>query len=144
MYRHLPPYRSAGQKRAPDLIVDGCEPPYGCWELAPWKEQPMPSPLNHPSSRPITSVLVTRVIITLQISVLGKKQSVDGRHGTDVKISCLISRRFQIWESQWFSKWLLKNEQKFRHHFLLFSRDSFAAIFSRYAKFIELTQGTLL
>ena len=24
---------SAGQKRAPDLITDGCEPPCGCWEL---------------------------------------------------------------------------------------------------------------
>ena len=23
----------ADQKRAPDLITDDCEPPYGCWEL---------------------------------------------------------------------------------------------------------------
>jgi hypothetical protein len=23
----------AGQKRAKDLITNGCEPPYGCWEL---------------------------------------------------------------------------------------------------------------
>ncbi|KAM7325843.1 hypothetical protein ACRRTK_014321 [Alexandromys fortis] len=23
----------SGQKRAPDLITDGCEPPCGCWEL---------------------------------------------------------------------------------------------------------------
>ena len=32
---------SAGQKRAPDLIKDGCEPPCGCWELnsGPLKEQ---------------------------------------------------------------------------------------------------------
>ena len=22
----------SGQKRAPDLITDGCEPPCGCWE----------------------------------------------------------------------------------------------------------------
>ena len=31
----------AGQKRAPDLIPDGCEPPYGCWELnsGPLEEQ---------------------------------------------------------------------------------------------------------
>ena len=31
----------AGQKRAPDLITDGCEPPYGCWELisGPLEEQ---------------------------------------------------------------------------------------------------------
>ena len=32
---------SAGQKRAPDLITDGCEPPCGCWELnsVPLEEQ---------------------------------------------------------------------------------------------------------
>jgi hypothetical protein len=31
------------QKRAPDLIIDGCEPPYGCWELnsGPLEEQPV-------------------------------------------------------------------------------------------------------
>ena len=31
----------AGQKRAPDLITDGCEPPCGCWELnsGPLEEQ---------------------------------------------------------------------------------------------------------
>ena len=30
-----------GQKRAPDLITDGCEPPCGCWELnsGPLEEQ---------------------------------------------------------------------------------------------------------
>jgi hypothetical protein len=29
------------QKRASDLITDGCEPPYGCWELnsRPLEEQ---------------------------------------------------------------------------------------------------------
>ncbi|EGW01477.1 E3 ubiquitin-protein ligase NEDD4 [Cricetulus griseus] len=34
---------SAGRKRAPDLIIDGCEPPYGCWELnpGPLEEQPV-------------------------------------------------------------------------------------------------------
>ena len=33
----------AGQKRAPDLITDGCEPPCGCWELnsGPLEEQAM-------------------------------------------------------------------------------------------------------
>ena len=32
---------SAGQKRAPDPITDGCEPPCGCWELnsGPLEEQ---------------------------------------------------------------------------------------------------------
>ena len=31
----------AGQKRAPDAITDGCEPPCGCWELnsGPLEEQ---------------------------------------------------------------------------------------------------------
>ena len=28
----------AGQKRAPDLIIDGCDPPCGCWELRPLEE----------------------------------------------------------------------------------------------------------
>ena len=33
----------AGQKRAPDPITDGCEPPGGCWELnsRPLEEQAM-------------------------------------------------------------------------------------------------------
>ena len=37
----LPAFLPAGQKRAPDLITDGCEPPYGCWELnsGPLEEQ---------------------------------------------------------------------------------------------------------
>ena len=31
------------QKRASDLIIDGCESPCGCWDLnsAPWEEQPV-------------------------------------------------------------------------------------------------------
>ena len=34
---------AADQKRAPDLITDGCEPPCGCWELnsGPLEEQVM-------------------------------------------------------------------------------------------------------
>jgi len=36
MYSILPAYVTAGQKRAPDLITDGCEPPCGCWELNSW------------------------------------------------------------------------------------------------------------
>ncbi len=34
---------SAGQKRAPDLFTDGCEPPCGCRELSsgPLEEQAM-------------------------------------------------------------------------------------------------------
>ena len=41
MYTILSVCMSAGQKRAPDLIRDGCEPPCGCWELnsRPLKEE---------------------------------------------------------------------------------------------------------
>jgi len=41
MYSILPAYVTAGQKKAPDLITDGCEPPCGCWDLnsGPLEEQ---------------------------------------------------------------------------------------------------------
>ena len=41
VYSVLPACLLAGQKRAPDLITDGCEPPCGCWELnsGPLEEQ---------------------------------------------------------------------------------------------------------
>ena len=41
VYSVLPVCMPAGQKRAPDLTIDGCEPPYGCWELnsGPLEEQ---------------------------------------------------------------------------------------------------------
>jgi hypothetical protein len=37
----LPACVPAGQKRAPDFIIDGCEPPCGHWELnsGPLEEQ---------------------------------------------------------------------------------------------------------
>ena len=46
---------SKGQKRAPDLIIDGCEPPCGCWELnsGPLEEQVVlltTEPSHHPNS----------------------------------------------------------------------------------------------
>ena len=39
----MSPCMLAGQKRAPDLITDGCEPPRGCWELnsGPLEKQSM-------------------------------------------------------------------------------------------------------
>ena len=45
---------SAGQKRAPDLIADGCEPPCGYQELnsAPLEEQAMLS-TTEPSFQPL-------------------------------------------------------------------------------------------
>ena len=41
-----------GQKRAPDLTVDGCELPCGCWELnsGPMEEHPVLSTMSHLSS----------------------------------------------------------------------------------------------
>ena len=41
MYTTLLPCMFICQKRAPDLIIDDCEPPYGCWELnsGPREEQ---------------------------------------------------------------------------------------------------------
>jgi len=41
IYSFLPACMPVGQKRAPDLIIDGCEPPCGCWELnsGPLEEQ---------------------------------------------------------------------------------------------------------
>jgi hypothetical protein len=43
------------QKRASDLITDGCEPPCGCWELnsGPLEEQSVLSPAE-PSRQPET------------------------------------------------------------------------------------------
>ena len=43
VYNILSVCTPAGQKRAPDLIPDGCEPPCGCWELnsGPLEEQAM-------------------------------------------------------------------------------------------------------
>jgi hypothetical protein len=32
-YSIPPAYIPADQNRAPDLIIDGYEPPYGCWEF---------------------------------------------------------------------------------------------------------------
>ena len=49
----LSAYTSACQKRASDHIIDGCEPPCGCWKLNAWplKEQSMLLP-DESSLRP--------------------------------------------------------------------------------------------
>ncbi|XP_041910983.1 zinc finger protein 120-like isoform X12 [Arvicola amphibius] len=49
-YRNL---ATIGQKRAPDLITGGCEPPSGCWELnsGPLEEQSVLLP-TEPSLQP--------------------------------------------------------------------------------------------
>ena len=54
MYSALSACMSASQKRAPDLIIDSCEPSCSCWELisGPLEEQPAAAlkPLSHLSS----------------------------------------------------------------------------------------------
>ena len=44
----------ACQKRAPELITDGCKPPYGCWDLnsGPLQKQPVLL-TNEPSLQPL-------------------------------------------------------------------------------------------
>ena len=51
----------AGQKRTPDPITDGCEPPCGCWELnsGPLKEQAMLL-TSEPSLEPPTFIFDVR------------------------------------------------------------------------------------
>jgi hypothetical protein len=46
------------QKRAPDPIIDGCEPPCGCWELnsGPLEEQPVLL-TTQPSLQPLPKFL---------------------------------------------------------------------------------------
>ncbi|CAO2611376.1 hypothetical protein LEMLEM_LOCUS15124, partial [Lemmus lemmus] len=48
-----------GQKRAPDPITDGCEPPYGCWELnsGPLEEQAMLLP-SEPFLQPLSVIIL--------------------------------------------------------------------------------------
>jgi hypothetical protein len=51
------------QKRASDLIMDGCEPPCGCWDLnsGPSEEQSVLL-TNEPSLQPLVLVLKTGVL----------------------------------------------------------------------------------
>ena len=61
---------SAGQKRAPDRIIDGYEPPCGCWELnlGPPEEQSMPLTSEpSPAQRPFKNVTKWQVKLTIAI-----------------------------------------------------------------------------
>ena len=60
----------AGQKRAPDLITDGCEPPCGCWELnsGPLEEQAMLL-TTEPSLQP-QKTLLKKLFLFMCIGVL--------------------------------------------------------------------------
>ena len=54
----------AGQKRAPDPITDGCEPPCGCWELnsGPLEEQAMLL-TSEPSLQPRDFTVLYQLIV---------------------------------------------------------------------------------
>jgi hypothetical protein len=58
VYSVLPAYVLTCQKRAPDPIIDGCEPPCGCWELnsGHLEEQSMLS-TSEPSLQPHNTLL---------------------------------------------------------------------------------------
>ena len=63
VYNILSVCMSAGQKRAPDLITDGCEPPCGYWELnsGPLEEQAMLL-TTEPSLQPLEQGFLTLVV----------------------------------------------------------------------------------
>ena len=68
----------AGQKRAPDLITDSCEPPCGCWELnsGPLEDQAMLL-TSEPSLQPpplLSNVLNTKCILLKLLRKLMKNQ----------------------------------------------------------------------
>ena len=60
-----------GQKRAPDLITDGCEPPCGCWELnsGPLEEQAMLL-TSEPSLQPLIVFLILKYFFTQCTNIL--------------------------------------------------------------------------
>ena len=62
-----------GQKRAPDYITDGCEPPCVCWELnsGPLEEQPVLLS-SEPSLQPLESVFLTTDLLTLNSATVLK------------------------------------------------------------------------
>jgi len=58
-YSFLPACMPAGQKRAPDLIIGGYEPPCGCWELnsGPLEEQTVLL-TSEPSLQPLMIIFI--------------------------------------------------------------------------------------
>jgi hypothetical protein len=54
----------APQKRASDLIMDGCEPPCGCWELdsGPLEEQSVLL-TTEPSHQPLLLLLLLLLLL---------------------------------------------------------------------------------
>ena len=63
----------AGQKRAPDLIIDGCEPPCGCWELnsGPLEEQSVLLTAE-PSLQPLRKFFNSMLGVCLKSSQLSR------------------------------------------------------------------------
>ena len=67
----------AGQKRAPDLIIDGCKPPCGCWELnsGPLEEQSLLLTAEPSLQTPSLSIMRTDAVICLSQSQSGAAAS---------------------------------------------------------------------
>jgi hypothetical protein len=68
VYSLLPADMTAGQKRAPDLIIDDCEPPCGCWELnsGPLEEQPLLLTYK-PSLQPLLSPFLRYFVVYVSV-----------------------------------------------------------------------------
>jgi hypothetical protein len=60
-------YLQTQQKRASDLITDGCEPPCGCWDLnsGPLEEQSVLLTAISPVLNPVSYIVVTPPTIKL-------------------------------------------------------------------------------
>jgi hypothetical protein len=64
--------RHTRQKRAPDLIIDGCKPPCGCWKLnlGPLEEQSVlltTEPSLQPTSPPLCFYLSVSVSVSVSL-----------------------------------------------------------------------------
>ena len=73
-----------GQKRAPDHITDGCEPPCDCWELnsGPLEEQAMLLTIS-PAPKKMYSLLLFLLSMFISLNVSAKGI---GSHGTEVTV----------------------------------------------------------
>jgi hypothetical protein len=70
IYSIVPACIPAGQKRASDLIIDGCEPPRGYWKLnsGPQEEQTMPF-TSEPSLQPVHECFAYMYVCTPHVSL---------------------------------------------------------------------------
>ena len=74
-------YISACQKRVPDLIIDSCEPPCGCWEL---KSGPLGEwsvlTTSEPPLQPSVSLLQLLCFFISPLLIIGDPQKVSSVH----------------------------------------------------------------